>query len=159
MVAESIKDKPLSKRKPRPLKPRNRKGSKTPTILALATTTYATPTQIASKVNVSKRAVYDTLKRYSIEPNTLESFKNTRAEILTGFQEKIISNFTPDKLKDASINNLAYALQQLNTIERLERGQSTANIQANQITGSLKDLIELITGKAEAVDITPNNDK
>jgi DNA-binding transcriptional regulator LsrR (DeoR family) len=163
MVAESIKDKPLSKKLPIiKQRQRNKKESRTKAIITLATTTPATNQEIAKSLNISDQAVSQTLKRYSIEHNVSKSFREHRAEILSGIQEKIIKQVdclsikidSPKGLKDATT---AFGI--LYDKERIERGQATSIVQANSITGSLKDLIELITGKAEAVDITPNNDK
>lgn len=88
MVASKAKP----KRKPRP-EPTPRKGSKTQAILTLATTTNATPPQIANAVKVSRQAVHDALKRYGVDANTLETFKNSRADILAASQAKDLETY------------------------------------------------------------------
>ena len=52
-------------------------------------------------------------------------------------------------LKDASINNIAYALKELNAMERLERGQATQIGMSLNVSADLGDLIGKIVGKVE----------
>ena len=46
----------------------------------------------------------------------------------------------PDKLKDASFNNLAYGFQNISTQNRLEKGLVTSRIESFAVTASLDDL-------------------
>lgn len=101
------------------------KGSKSEAILTLTTTTPATPPEIARAVNCTKQHVHQVLDRYGIEHNTLETFKKTRADIYAAASLRILAAVDDDKIKDASLNNMAYALTQLNNAERLERDLST----------------------------------
>lgn len=106
------------------------KGSKAEAILTLTTTTPATPIEIAESVDTSISNVSHTLKRYGITPNTVESFKNNRAEIFAGLQEKILKTINEDAIKDASVLQRITSAGILYDKERLERGQSTQNISA-----------------------------
>jgi predicted DNA-binding protein YlxM (UPF0122 family) len=126
-----------------------RKTAKANTVLTLTTTTDATPREIAETCNLSREYVYACLRRYHIEPNTLETFKTLRPDILAGIQSNIASYLTPDKLKDASVNNLAYAMQQLNNMERLERGQSTSN---QGVMIDITDRLAIALKRGKAVD-------
>jgi hypothetical protein len=140
MAAEKVKK---TIRRPRP-------GTKAEAILTLTATTPATPVEIAESVNCSRAAVSQTMQRYGIKPNRLESFKKHRADILAGMQIKVIKHLNNEEtLKSASTNNLAYTLSQLSNMERLERGQSTANIANNHsISESLQESIDKIIGRS-----------
>jgi hypothetical protein len=140
MAAEKVKK---TIRRPRP-------GTKAEAILTLTATTPATPVEISESVNCTRAAVTQTLQRYGIKPNRLESYKKHRADVYAGLQLKVIKHLSSeDTLKAASTNNLAYALTQLNTMERLERGQSTANIANNHsISESLQESIDKIIGRS-----------
>jgi len=60
----------------------------------------------------------------------VETYVQKRVSILTAIELKIIEHMADaGVLKRASINNLAYAFQQIHTARRLEEGKSTANIQ------------------------------
>ena len=107
------------------------KGSKAEAILTLTATTPARPVEIAESVNCSKAHVTQTLQRYGIEPNIVESFKNHRADILTGIQEKILNSVNMKDIKVESAKELRDTLTGFGILfdkERLERGQTT-NIQ------------------------------
>jgi hypothetical protein len=124
MTAQSI-DRP---RKPTTITRRPRKGSKAEAILTLSATTPATPIEIAESIHTCPSHVTQTLQRYGVTPNRLDSYKKNRADIMAGMQLKILKYVNDDSLKKASVNNLAYSLAQFNTIERLERGQTTGNV-------------------------------
>lgn len=109
---------------------RPRKGSKAEAILTLTTTTPATPIEIAESVDTSISNVSHTLSRYGIEPNTAESYKKNRADIMAGIQEKILNKLNVPKLKIETAKELQHALTGWGILydkERLERGQSTSN--------------------------------
>ena len=150
MTAQASKP-PVKIRKPRP-------GSKAEAILTLATTTPATRQEIAQAIQCSWQNVDNTLRKYQIDPNASKSFKEHRAEILAGMQERIISQLDDERLKKASVNNLAYAYQQFHSAERLERGQSTANI-ASQVglTPALQEAVDRVCGRdAENAKVDQN---
>ena len=51
---------------------------------------------------------------------------------MNGVELKMLENLADDgRLKKASVNNLAYAFQNLHNARRLESGQSTANVGIN----------------------------
>lgn len=107
----------------RPLKPQ--RGSKAEHILTLTTTTPATPTEIAESLDTSISNVSHTLKRYGITPNTVNSYKNHRAEIIAGIGEKILSQVKMTDIKIDSAKSLQQALTGWGILydkERLERG-------------------------------------
>jgi len=138
--------------------PRKRKGSKVPDIIRLATKTNSTNAQIAQALDISQSNVIHTLQRYGIELKPLETFKRYRPDILTGIQRKLLKYINDDMLKKASINNIAYAYQQFNQCERLERGQLTAL--SGLVHGDIMEIEEHLA-RAKSVDnpVDKNKDK
>lgn len=113
----------------RPVKIRKpRKGTKAEAILTLAATTTATPTEIADTVNTSRQMVHQTLERYGIEYNRTQSFKEHRADILAGLQDKILNSIDIEEIKKAPMGSKVLAACQLYDKERLERDLSTSNV-------------------------------
>jgi hypothetical protein len=105
-----------------------REGTKAEAILTLTTTTPATVTEIAESVNCSKSNVSQVLARYNIEPNAVESYKNHRADVFAGIQERVIQSITDKDVNTATLSARAALLGVLYDKERLERGLSTANV-------------------------------
>ena len=117
------------KRKPQgEVKIRKPRSRTVENILTLAITTPATPTEIAQSVNTTKQNVSQVLIRYGIDANSLQSFKENRADIFAGFQEKLLNSIDADDIKKAPVGSRVLALAQIYDKERLERGQTT-NIQ------------------------------
>jgi len=83
--------------------------------------------QIGAIQGVSKQAVHQALQHLMPTEET-EVFKNHRADILSELQRKLLLNIDPERLKKAPLGTLALASCQLYDKERLERGQSTANL-------------------------------
>jgi predicted DNA-binding protein YlxM (UPF0122 family) len=112
----------------KPTRPRSRqpyKNSKTPAILALATTTNATAPEIADTLKISDQAVYEVLKRYNIIPNNLESYKNHKADILAGIQSNIIETLDKDAIKSMSTRDRVMSYGILFDKEQIARGHSS----------------------------------
>jgi predicted DNA-binding protein YlxM (UPF0122 family) len=91
--------------------------------------------KIADDLNCSKSAIYKALKpleKLIRNPDEIESFKMQRANILTALEIKLIESLVDDeKHKKASLNNAAYAFQQIHNARRLEEGLSTGNLAIN----------------------------
>jgi hypothetical protein len=105
----------------------------------------ATLTEIGKKYGLTKQAVQQRLARLGISKSNLFStvvnaFKAKRADLLTLKQAEIYSYMTPDKLNTAPLQALTTSLAILYDKERLERGQSTENIDIQQITASLEEI-------------------
>jgi hypothetical protein len=149
---------------PGPIKPRRqmpKPGSKTQAILTLATTTAASPAEITKALDCSNGLVGQVMERYGIKPKKLETFKKFRADIYAGIQVKILRHISEDRLKKASVNNLAYALMQFSQMERLERGQASAIIgHGIALSPALQDAVDRIVGRDRATiaQISPNQE-
>lgn len=94
----------------------------------------ATVAEIAAECNVSRQAINQMLLRYGITDNVLESFKKGRADIFAGIQESVAASFTEADIKKASVRDRTILLGTLYDKERLERGQSTQNVQSLHIS-------------------------
>jgi hypothetical protein len=133
-------NKPVKIRRPKP-------GSKAEAILTLTATTPATPPIIAAKINTTLQNVHQVLERYGIEPNTLESYKQHRADILAGKQEAILSSIDTEAIKGMPVGQRIMSYGILYDKERLERGQSTENVhQVTDVIRRIKAQDELSTG-------------
>lgn len=103
-------------------------GSITETVLTLATTTPNTQAEIAEIANTSTAHVTQILNRYGIDRNALDSYKKHRADILAGKQEQILNSITEDDIKGMPVGQRVMSYGILYDKERLERGESTANV-------------------------------
>jgi len=63
------------------------------------------------------------------DPQANKAFAQNQVSILQGTERVLIGNILdPEKLKKASVNNLAYAFQQVHNARRLEAGMSTEQV-------------------------------
>jgi len=99
-----------------------------------------TQPQIAKLYDVTPSAISRRLKDVDIPG--LEKFKRNRADIFAHKQRQILDAITPAKMEGAAINTLAVSLGIMYDKERLERGQSTANV-------SYKGTLEAVDAKMQ----------
>lgn len=85
--------------------------------------------EIGKIEGVSKVAVYKQISGLLPNQVDLETYKTHRADILAGKQMEVLLELTPDKLKAASAMQIATTFGILTDKERLERGQSTQNVE------------------------------
>ena len=88
--------------------------------------------QIGEKYGVSAQAVEQRISRFKEkfgDSEEVQQYTSNRDGILTVVEREILSRIVdPSKLEKATINNLAYAFQQVFNARRLEEGKSTANL-------------------------------
>ncbi len=88
--------------------------------------------QIGEKYGVSAQAVEQRISRFKekfADSEEIQQYTSNRDGILTVVEREILSSIIdPSKLQKATINNLAYAFQQIFNARRLEEGKSTANL-------------------------------
>ena len=73
--------------------------------------------------------VYRKFRKLLPSADILNAYKSSRIDLLNSMELKLLQNLNnEDKLKDASLNNVAYTIGQVSNLRRLEAGQSTANI-------------------------------
>ena len=88
--------------------------------------------EIAQHFGVSCPAVYMRMRDFRKlldSPQAIQAYESVRSNLLTAVELKLIQELLTDgKLKDASANNLAYALTQVTNMRRLNDDKSTVNI-------------------------------
>ncbi|GEM_PF-3229697 len=89
-------------------------------------------TDIAKSFNCSVPYIHKIIQPFKnliADPQTLGIYEKNKTRILSTAEIEILKNMVnPETLKKASGNNLAYMFQQVFNANRLEKGQSTANI-------------------------------
>lgn len=100
--------------------------------------------EIADHYGVTKEAAYQaiqSLTKHLPDPEEVEAYRQNKSEILDGVERVLVSNLlNPAKLKEASLNNVAYSFQQVATQNRLEKGLATERIDSFSVTASLDEL-------------------
>lgn len=99
-----------------------------------------------SRANVSKR-----LRAYRSHFQGLKYYKQNRGDILAIIQKRIFGTVTDKDIKDMPAGQRISAAERLHNMERLERGESTANIAHAQVDieelESIKAYLEQWTAK------------
>lgn len=63
------------------------------------------------------------------EKRLVNQFRENRADILASTEALLLAAITPDKAAGSTIKDLAVSMEKLNAMERLDRGQSTSNVE------------------------------
>lgn len=109
--------------------------------------------EIAEKMGINVNTVVNslsTIKKLLKEPATLRAYEGIRNQILSSAEMLLLEQiFDKEKLQKASINNVAYAFQQIFNARRLEEGQSTENISYADMSKRLEEIKEEIRKKKE----------
>ncbi len=88
--------------------------------------------EIADKLGVPKSTVYDRINEVLgliDDPEANQAYHSNMVSMLRGAERVLIGHMLdPGRLKKASVNNLAYAFQQIHNARRLESGLSTENV-------------------------------
>jgi hypothetical protein len=87
-----------------------------------------TQDQIGALTNVDRSTVSRLLADYRIVKDNVDFYKENRADIFAGIQQKILTGITDAELQKAPVQVKMMALGVIYDKERLERGQSTENI-------------------------------
>lgn len=89
-------------------------------------------TEIAKITDTSRKQVYRILDKFKpvfTELENVHEYQDVKSQLFNASELKLLkSMMSQDKLDKASVNNLAYAFQQIFTAGRLERNQSTSNV-------------------------------
>ena len=95
---------------------------------------------IGKMYGVGESAVRGFLSRNGLSLVDLRNWKRTRADLLSLKQSQMLEEITPEKMKAASTRDLVAGIVGLHGVERLERGQSTQNVDVQELTGRLDEL-------------------
>ena len=74
-----------------------------------------------------------------LDGSRIEAYRLNRISILEGIEESLLSELlNPDRMKKATLGNVAYAFNQIHTARRLESGESTANLSLSALVSSIE---------------------
>jgi hypothetical protein len=93
--------------------------------------------EIGKMVDCSHVNVITVLKRYGINRDETEDYRNGRAEIFAGMQHRILKSITEADIKGMTGLARLTGVGILYDKERLERGQSTSNVDV-RVTAALE---------------------
>ena len=106
---------------------------------------------IGAIYGVTGQAIEQGIKRvWGMVPDIAEmkAFEHNKPLLLTMAEQKILGKIVDDKvLQKASLNNLAYSLQNIHNINRLEQGKSTENLNIRSQVGYIAGEIERLQAK------------
>jgi len=114
-----------------------------------------TTREIATLLNCSHPNIVQRLQTLTDDVDSLDSYKIHRADILALNGRKLLSKITDEKLQKASAYQLAGMYGILYDKERLERGQTTANVGYADYTRSVAEMdkeISRLEAELGAVD-------
>ena len=89
--------------------------------------------QIAHKFGVAESSIAQAMGKYAhllneLQPGSLEAYQAKRSQLFTAVERELMASLLdPSAMAKASLNNRAYAFQQIHTARRLEEGKSTEN--------------------------------
>ena len=108
--------------------------------------------QIGKLLNYSDSYVgraLDNFEKIFKDSDVIDTYQGNRTDVLSSIELKLLDNLVDeDKLKKASLNNVAYAMTQTSNLRRLESGESTVNI-GIAIEAKLAKALEKAHGKPE----------
>lgn len=110
---------------------------------------------IARMYNVTEAAVRSFLSRNSLSLVDLRNYKSARADVLAHKQSQIMEAMTPEKIASANFRDLAAGMASLHGMERLERGQSTQNVDFHELSAQLNDLTAAENALREKLGMKP----
>ena len=96
--------------------------------------------EIGAIIGVSEQAVYQRLSIFKPSVDNLDSVKANRADTFAVVGDGLLNSLSEDDVKSASLLQRVTAVGILYDKERLERGQSTANISVVDLTLSLAEI-------------------
>lgn len=110
---------------------RNRKRLDLAQIWKLRVVNRLSLAEIARTLGVAKSTVHAALQRIQTlipDPEVTRAYEEVRPTLLTAVEQRLMASLLDeDTLEKASLNNRAYAFQQVFNARRLETGQSTQN--------------------------------
>jgi len=100
--------------------------------------------EISRYFDCSLQAVEQSLSKFTKllkDDLNIETYKINKADILSSMELTLINDLADEGKRDkASLNNIAYALKEVNNMNRLEQGQATHNVQYADLSDSLEDI-------------------
>ncbi len=106
---------------------------------------------IGKHFDCTRQAVQDALSRYMPPEVNVRAFVDNRAVILAGKQEMLLNGLTEAEIKKMPPYTRVTCFGILYDKERLERGQSTANIDTHLLLESMEKMDQGMTEDREAL--------
>ena len=114
--------------------------------------------QIGTLLGCSPQNVTLRLSRIKEDLEGLENYKKHRADVQAWHQRKILNSLSDEDIKKSSMLQKVTAIGILYDKERLERGQTTANVGHVDYTGRLQDLEAQEAALMAELGMTPEDD-
>ena len=99
---------------------------------------------IGDKLGFHKTTIFKALKPFRAlikNPDQIAAYRENKATLIDSAQMELIGQIAnKEKLKKATLGNVAYGISQLDNVARLERGQATANVNYHVLTESINEL-------------------
>lgn len=111
----------------------------------------ATSREIAKLTNSTHAHVLRTLKRFNLIQDNIKRYKDNRADILAGIQDRLLSSITLEDVQKTSLRDKIVSAGILYDKERLERDQATMIVKPLVTIQDLKEPID-ITPETEQID-------
>ena len=109
--------------------------------------------EIAEYFSCNPGSVSERLKSFVANLPTIpeiQALDSSRLDLLKGTYYANLSHLShPDKLKAASLNNIAYSVSQLHTQLRLEEGKSTSNINLVEYFARIREKVTTLQSEGE----------
>ena len=114
--------------------------------------------EIAKLVGCSKTNVNSRLQQYKNEIESLNSHKNSRADVLAVVSSHILNSLSPGDIKKMSGLQKTTAYCQLYDKERLERDKATSITSYPEDVRKLSDILQELKSRGidpDVIDVTP----
>ena len=109
--------------------------------------------QLADYYGEKKSTIHKRLRKFASildKPEALDTFQDIRKDILSAAEIKLLEKIVDDKaIKEASLNNAAYAYNTVFQANRLERGQATQITDNLDSVNQLRQLLDKISKRKE----------
>jgi len=116
-----------------------------------------TTRQVAKLYGVTPQAVRNCCYRHGFSIAALNSFKEAKADLLAWKQSQIVEAMSPEKIETASLRDQATALNIINNVEKLERGQATSNINIHAVNQDLESVEAEIVRLTQLIEQSTNS--
>lgn len=126
-----------------------------------------TDAQIGRALNTNRKTIHGALRDFRKilkDPSQIHAFNDNYVNVLNTVLMDMVPQLTdPEKLKAASLNNVAYAFDKVNNAVRLATGQSTSNFshvvhderasELSKLQDEIRDIEAELEGTPEPQDI------
>jgi len=99
-----------------------------------------TTRQIGELTDCDHSHVVRVLQRHNLEMQRIIEFKENRADIFAGLQDRLLSSITEDEIKKAPVGSRILGACQIYDKERIERGLSTENVSYHVVTQDISKI-------------------